>query len=45
MSNSEMREVLKAYYKTSSSWTQKVNKMTDGQVVAIYLKWKKDNKI
>ena len=45
MSVNQMREVLKAYYKSSRSWSQRVDKMSDGQVQAIYLKWHADNKV
>lgn len=45
MSVNEMRGILKAYYKRSTSWSQRVDKMSDGQVQAIYFRWKQENKI
>lgn len=39
------REALKGAYGGSASWIQKVNKMSDNQVAAIFLRLKSQNKI
>lgn len=44
MGNNDKREALKRVYK-SKAWADRVNKMTDDQVVAIYLRLKNQNKI
>lgn len=41
----DKREALKGAYGGSASWIQKVNKMSDRQVVAVYLRLKSQNKI
>ncbi len=38
------RERLKAVY-PSKTWAQKVDKMSDSQVVAVYLRLKRQNKL
>ena len=44
MGNNDKREALKKVY-NSRAWAEKVNKMSDDQVVAIYLRLKSQNKI
>ena len=39
------REQLKAAYDHSPTWVAKVNKMSDQQVVAVYFRLKKTNRI
>lgn len=43
-SNQERQELLKLY-PTSDSWKDKVSKMSDRQVTAIYLRFKKEGKL
>jgi hypothetical protein len=44
MGRNTEREAIKKVYK-SKQWSDKVNKMTDDQVVAIYLRLKSQNKL
>lgn len=39
------REQIKKAYPTSKAWVNKVRKMPEAQVIAIFLKLKKENKI
>lgn len=43
-SNEEKRQKLLAAY-PSPTWREKVKKMTDGQVVAIFLRLRRENKL
>lgn len=45
MSNQKEREAIRAVYKNSPSWQEKVTKMSDRQVTAIYLKFKAQGKL
>lgn len=42
---SQKREALKAAYSTSRRWATKVNKMSDSQVIAVYLRLKSQGKV
>lgn len=44
MSIEDMRETIKHVY-SSESWKERVTKMSDEQVTAIYLKFKEEGKI
>jgi len=45
MSDTEhKREILKGVY-PSPKWTAKVNKMSEGQVIAVYLRLKEQGKV
>lgn len=44
MAYEKEREAVKAVYK-SANWIRKVNAMSDNQVIAIYFRLKKQNKI
>jgi hypothetical protein len=44
MTITQQRELLKSAY-LSTSWTQKVNKMSDQQVIAIFFRLKAQGKI
>lgn len=39
------RESLKGVYKNSRAWVLKVNRWSDAQVLAVYLRFKKQNVI
>lgn len=45
MGNMKERELLKAVYKKSKTWATRVNNMTDAQVLAIYFKFRNQNKV
>lgn len=44
MAHLKEREAVKAVYR-SSKWSRKVNAMTDDQAIAVYLRFKAQNKI
>ena len=44
MGNNKEREALKAAY-PSNKWAQKVNKMSDSQVIAVYMRLKLQGKV
>lgn len=44
MNDQEKRTTIRAVYKTAS-WQEKVDKMSDQQVVAIYMKFKSEGKV
>lgn len=44
MTNYEMREAIRKVYQTTS-WRDKVDKMYDDQVIAIYLRFEKEGKL
>ena len=39
------RELIKSAYPTSLRWKDRVNKMTDAQVIAVYMRLKRDGKL
>lgn len=45
MSADTEREQIKKVYSGSSSWSARVDKMSDSQVVAIYLRFKAEGKL
>ena len=45
MSINEMKGILKAYYKNSRSWSQKVDKMSEAQTLAIFRRWQNEGKV
>jgi hypothetical protein len=44
MSTESKRSAIKSCYK-SDSWRKKVDRMTEGQVIAVYLRFLRDGKI
>lgn len=44
MNDHQMREALKKAY-PGKAWIEKVNKMSEPQVAAVYLRMKRENKI
>lgn len=45
MGGNKERELLKLAYPKSKKWADKVNKMPDSQVVAVYLRLKSQGKL
>ena len=45
MQNWEMREAIISAYPKSDSWKKKVAKMSDNQVLAIYMRFLREGKI
>lgn len=45
LSTEQKREAIRAVYKQSESWHAKCDKMSDAQVIAIYLRFKAEGKL
>jgi hypothetical protein len=45
MHDGQMRIELKKAYPGSTTWTAKVNNMSEAQLLAVYLRFKKEGKI